>query len=174
MRLFLVLTILAITAACTVRTPSGTAVLGPNPAMAGGTFTSPGGVTLAAEVIEIAGQTGVCGVWSESDNQSVLTKNRAQRVLDPAAVILGNEALLTGLQFLRQVPPRRGDSYGGVEADCVVLKRPWSAVDATKRTRITVPRFVLYQDVDDLSGGLRVIFRPSGPSAHPDDPKPWQ
>ncbi|QYX56213.1 hypothetical protein K1T73_14285 [Roseovarius sp. SCSIO 43702] len=170
MRRLSLLLCLAVVAGCTVRTPVASMRLGPDPAVAGGTFTSPGGVSVAAEVKEIGGKTGICGVWAESENQSVLTKNRAQRVLDPAAVILGNEALLTGLQFLRKVPPAR--DYGGMEADCVVIERPWRAADAGKRVRINMPPVIIYQDID-LSGGITVRFRPGGPSAHPDDPKPW-
>lgn len=165
-----VLLSLLLVAGCTVRTPVTPMRLSSDPAVAGGIFTSPGGVSLAADVMEIRGKTGICGVWSESENQSALTRNRAQRVLDPAAVVLGNEALLTGLQFLRKVPPAL--DYGGMEADCVVIERPWRAGDAQKQVRINMPPVIIYRDIDP-SGGITVWFRPSGPSAHPDDPKPW-
>ncbi|MEI4196835.1 hypothetical protein [Roseovarius sp. E0-M6] len=170
MKRFSLLLGLVVLAACTVRTPVMSMRLGPDPVVAGGTFSSPGGVSLAAEVMEINGKTGICGVWAESENQSVLTKNRSQRVLDPASVILGNEALLTGLQFLRKVPPAR--DYGGMEANCVVVERPWRAADARKPVQLVVPPQIIYRDID-LSGGITVRFRPGGPSAHPDDPKPW-
>ena len=91
-------------------------------------------------------------------------------MLHPAAVILGREALVTGLQFMRETPPRR--DYAGVESNCVVLDRPWRAADAARQPRILIPLQVVYADVD-ITGGIRVLFRPSGPSAHPDDPKPW-
>ena len=157
--------------ACTVRTPVGVAMLSDNPAVAGGTFTSPGGISVAVDVVEISGKTGVCGVWAESEKQSVLTKGRAKMVLGPAAVLLGNDVLLQGLDFLRQVPPAR--SYAGTEANCVVTERPWTEGDATRSVKIIIPRQVVYSDFDGL-GTMDVIFRPGGPSAHPDDPKPWQ
>lgn len=170
MRKTFALTLVVLLAACTVRTPAGVAILGPNPAVAGGTFSSPGGISVAAEVREIGGKTGVCGVWSDSENQSVLTRGISHRVLDPASVILGREAIVTGLQFLRKVPARR--DYAGVEADCVVLERPWSAEDAARPVRINIPRQIVYEDFD-ITGAIQVVFRPGGPSAHPDDPKPW-
>lgn len=169
---FALLAALALLTACTARTPVASMRLGDSPALAGGTFSAPGSLSVAATVREIGGRTGICGVWSESDVVSALVKGRTRNALGPSAVMLGNEAVVSGLYFLRKVPARPAGDYGGIEADCVVTDRVWTASDATKPVRIHMPRQVVYQDIDE-QGIFEVVFRPGGPSAHADDPKPW-
>ena len=156
---------------CTTYTPAGTAVLSMKPMLAGGTYTSPGGLSFAADIREIDGKTGVCGVWAESDRQSVLTKGRAINVLGRGAIVLDGQAIVSGLAFLRKVAPAR--SYGGLDANCVVTDRPWSPADASLPSQIVVPRQIVYNDSDGEYGAI-IYYRPGVPSAHPDDPKPWQ
>ena len=169
---FALLAALALLTACTARTPVASMRLGESPAMAGGTFSAPGAVSVAVDVREINGRTGICGVWSESDTVSALVKGRSGTVLGPSAVMLGQEAVVSGLFFLRKVPARPAASYGGIEADCVITDRAWRAADAAKPVRVHMPRQVVYQDIDE-QGIFQVVFRPGGPSAHADDPKPW-
>lgn len=158
-------------AGCAVVAPAGTATLGPEPATAGGTFNSAGGISVALEAVNLNGKTGVCGVWAESDNQSVLTKGRAGLVVDSGVVVFDGAALVHGLRFLRKVEP--APSYAGQTGNCIVTERPWGAQDAGRKSQIVIPRQVVYRDIDDGQGGFDVVFRPGGPSAHPSDPKPW-
>ncbi len=159
--------------ACTTNTPAGTATLGPDPVVGGGTYSSPGGLSVALDVQNIGGKTGVCGVWAQSDSQSVMTRGKARQVIGSGAVVLNGQTLVHGLTFLREVAPAK--SYSGQTGNCVVSERVWSAQDAAHRAQIIIPRQVVYKDIDEEfgGGGIVVTFRPGGPSAHPSDPKPW-
>lgn len=160
--------------ACTVMQPAGSVILGENLTLGGGTYTSPGGLTLAVEMREIQGKTGVCGVWAESEKQSVMTRLVAPQVLASAGVAMGGEAVAHGLGFLAKVAPAR--SYAGQRGNCAVTDRPWSAADAGKPVQIVIPRQIVVNDLDSDGtgdGGILIWFRPGGPSAHPDDVMPW-
>ncbi|MBZ8118816.1 hypothetical protein KUD11_09160 [Roseovarius sp. LXJ103] len=157
--------------ACAVAAPQGTRTLGSDLAVGGGTYNSPGGLSVAAEVQNIGGKIGVCGVWAQSESQSVLTKFSAKNVLAKGVVLLNNEVILRGLDRLAEVPP--APSYVGQMGNCFVTEAPWTGGG---EARISIPRQVVGRDGDlDLSeeGGFVVVFRPGGPSAHPSDPKPW-
>ncbi|QIE47187.1 hypothetical protein G5B38_17580 [Pseudohalocynthiibacter aestuariivivens] len=161
-------------AACATTTPAGTATLGSDPVMGGGTYSSPGGLSVAIDVQNIGGKTGVCGVWAQSKSQSVMTRGKAGQVIGSGAVVLNGEALVNGLTFLREVDP--ATSYTGQTGHCVVSERPWSAADAGRRAQIIIPRQIVFNDLDGGVGGASgtvIYFRPGGPSAHPSDPKPW-
>ncbi|MCZ4353814.1 hypothetical protein O4H61_14955 [Roseovarius aestuarii] len=160
--------------ACSSNMPAGTATLGPNPTLGGGTFTSPGGLTVALEARNIGGRTGVCGVWAESINQSVMTRNSAPKILDSGGVALGGDAVAQGLTFLAKVEP--ATDYAGLQANCITTERPWRAGDETRELKITIPRQIVFNDLDGgfgESGGILIWFRPGGPGAHPSDKKPW-
>ncbi|PVA11210.1 hypothetical protein DC366_05495 [Pelagivirga sediminicola] len=161
-------------AACSSNMPAGTAVLGDNPALGGGTFTSPGGLTVAVDARNIGGRTGICGVWAESINQSVMTRNSGPRILASGGVVLGGEAVAQGLGFLRNVDP--ATSYAGLEANCITTERAWRAGDEARELRIILPRQIVENQLDGdfgESGGILIWFRPGGPGAHPSDKKPW-
>ncbi|HEY9038275.1 MAG TPA: hypothetical protein VIN05_04940 [Roseovarius sp.] len=160
-------------AACSPNVSAGRATLGSDPALGGGTFTSPGGITVAVDARNIGGRTGICGVWAESVNQSVMTRNSGPKILDSGGVTLGGEAVAQGLGFLRKVEP--ATSYAGLEANCITTDRTWRAGDEARTLKIHLPRQIVRNELDgDLDGGGIIIwFRPGGPSAHPDDRKPW-
>ncbi|MFX0545086.1 hypothetical protein ACEWPL_006020 [Roseovarius sp. S1116L3] len=161
-------------AACSPNMPAGQATLGAQPALGGGTFTSPGGLTVAVDARNIGGLTGVCGVWAESINQSVMTRNTAPKILDSGGVTLGGEAVAQGLGFLREVEP--AESYAGMDANCITTERRWRAGDESRPLKVHIPRQIVYNDLDGgfgESGGILIWFRPGGPGAHPSDPKPW-
>jgi hypothetical protein len=161
-------------AACSPNMPAGTATLGPNPTLGGGTFTSPGGITVAVDVRNIGGRTGVCGVWAESVNQSVMTRNSGPMILDSGGVALDGEGVAQGLTFLAKVAP--ATDYSGLQANCVTTERPWRAGDEARDVKIVLPRQVVFNDKDadfGSSGGMLIWFRPGGPGAHPSDKKPW-
>jgi len=160
--------------ACSINVPAGNAVLGGAPTLGGGTFTSPGGLTIAVDARNINGRTGICGVWAESVNQSVMTRNAAPKILDSGGVTLAGEAVAQGLGFLREVDPVQ--SYAGLQANCITTDRPWRAGDEARPLGIHIPRQIVVNDLDGgfgESGGIIIWFRPGGPSAHPTDRKPW-
>ena len=160
-------------AACSPNVPAGRAALGPDPALGGGTFTSPGGITVAVDARNIGGRTGICGVWAESANQSVMTRNSGPRILDGGGVTLGGAAVAQGLGFLRKVDP--ATSYAGLEANCITTDRAWRQGDDARDLRVILPRQIIRNEMDGdfEEGGFVIWFRPGGPSAHPSDKKPW-
>lgn len=157
-------------AACSPNVPAGQATLGQNPTLGGGTFTSPGGISVAVDARNIGGRTGICGVWAESINQSVMTRNTAPRVLDGGGVAMEGEGVAQGLGFLRKVEP--AESYAGMQANCITTDRPWRAGDEARPLKVVLPRMVVSDELDD-DGGMLIWFRPGGPGAHPTDKKPW-
>jgi len=161
-------------AACTQNVPAGQAMLGPSPAMGGGTFTSPGGISVAVDARNIGGRTGICGVWAESINQSVMTRRSAPKILDSGGVSMAGQGVAQGLGFLRQVDPAA--TYAGMEANCITTDRPWRAGDEARPLKVHFPRQVVFNNLDGgfgESGGILIWFRPGGPGAHPSDRKPW-
>lgn len=157
------LSLLAVTACAQYSGPKFTARLGSAPALSGGTYTSGGGITVAADVRERDGRTLVCGVWAQSRNQSILTKGAARDVVSSGGIFLGREQVARGLSFLPEVSPQ--DDYSGAAAVCQMTDRPWQAGDEARDVTIRIPRQEVYRDGDGVSGGAIVIFVPSGPGA---------
>ncbi|WP_306152876.1 hypothetical protein [Roseovarius sp. MMSF_3281] len=149
-------------AACTTVQPAGTTTLGANPALDGGSFSSGGGLTVAAELRESAGRVAVCGVWAQSERQSVLTKFKAARVVDTGSVAVNGETLVHGLGFMPEVAPMA--DYAGAQAACVRTEQAWSANMAQARVDINIARQVVERDVSQ-SGVMEVVFKPTGPGA---------
>ena len=147
--------------ACTATVPAGVTRLAGDVSLSGGKYTSGGGLTLATEVREQAGQTLVCGAWAQSKQQSILTKGQAHKVLDGGTIYLGDEAVARGLSFLAEVPPSQ--DYAGQEANCVLTERLWQTGDEAKTVQARFPRLLVYIDAD--SGGVSVYFIPGEPSA---------
>ncbi|WP_281968468.1 hypothetical protein [Roseovarius nanhaiticus] len=166
--------LVALGACASPNMPAGQATLGQSPTVGGGTFTSPGGLTVAADARNIGGLTGICGVWAESINQSVMTRNSAPKILDSAGITLGGEGVARGLKFMREVEPAK--SYAGMQANCITTERRWRPGDEARALEIHIPRQIVYNDLDGgfgESGGILIWFRPGGPGAHPSDKKPW-
>lgn len=154
--------------ACTATMPTATAKLGPSPALGGGTYSSGGGITVAADVQDYEGRTLVCGVWAQSRQQSILTKLVEPRLLGSGAVFLDRETLVRGILFMREVSPSA--DYSGMNANCVVTDRPWRPADEAKQVTVRIPRQVVADESDGLGifGGPVVVFRPTGPGAGTD------
>jgi len=151
---------------------AGAGSLGPNPTVAGGTYTSPGGMSAALVVRKIQGKTAVCGVWAKSKSQSVMTRGAEKKILRSGAVVLNGKTLLRNLSFLREVAP--ATSYANMEGHCRLTNQVWKQGNDKGTVQIVLPRQIVYRDLgDEMSGGIIIRFRPTGPSAHPDDPKPW-
>lgn len=117
---------------------------------------------MAADLRAYDGGTLVCGVWAVNPSQSVLTLGKERRVLESGSIFLGRERLVQGLLFMNEVQPAA--SYGGADAGCVKLDRPWGPGDANQRPVIRIPRQVVANEVDE-DGGPIVEFIQAGPGA---------
>ena len=147
-------------AGCVAVSPAEKMRLGDNPLITGGSYESGGGLTLAFDVRAVDGGTLICGVWAESERQSVLTRNAARQVLDSGAVVQGNVTLINGLAFMREIPPQ--DSYAGQPANCVMSSQALRGGPV----RVSLPRQEVFRDEGDGSGGAAILFRQDGPAAH--------
>ena len=155
----------AVLAACTPAQQSALMQLGPNPTLDGGSYSTGGGLTVAAQIVQISGMTGLCGVWSESKRQAVFTKGAAGRVMHSGSAYLDGEVLHRDLAFMRKVAPMT--SYAGQSAKCIQTQRPWSASDAGKQLSLRIPRQEVHREHEDGGGASIVaIFRQTGPGAH--------
>lgn len=146
--------------ACSVSTePQTVARLGNDPVLSGGSYDSGGGLTVAVDLQENQGRTMVCGVWAQSDQQSILTKGKAKGVLDTGSVAIGRDTVVRGLRFMKEVPPLA--DYGHQQAGCLMIDRAWQP---GLRADVRLPRQVVHVEIDEM-GGFTVSFVPSGPSA---------
>jgi hypothetical protein len=152
---------LALTACSTVKDVSITR-LSASPVVDGGTYSSGGGITVAVDVIETEGLATVCGVWSQSAAQSVLTADAEKRVLGSGSVYLGETAVVRGMKFMREVEPL--NSYANVPANCVQTWYAWYSTDADKPVSIRLPKQTLYS-YEDEDGEVIVQFEQTGPGA---------
>lgn len=151
-------------AACTPAEQARLATLSMTPVLDGGTYSTGGGITVAAELREIEGMTGLCGAWAESEKQSVLSKGYAGRVMGTGSAYVNGKILHRGLGFMRKSPASA--SYGGLESNCVVTDRPWQPGDESAALNIRIPRQVVHREINDGDGtSISVIFRQTGPGA---------
>lgn len=148
---------------CAAVAPSIEARLGEMPVVSGGTYTSGGGLSVAADLRPLDGGTLVCGVWAVNPSQSVLTIGKERRVMASGSVFLGREWLVQGLLFMTKVDPAA--SYAGAEAGCVRLERPWQPEDASREPVIRIPRQILVNETGDGDTGPVVEFIQTGPGA---------
>ncbi|WP_135502009.1 hypothetical protein [Roseovarius aestuariivivens] len=140
-----------------------TARLGDDPMLSGGRYTSGGGLSVAVSVREAQGRTLVCGVWAESEQQSILTKNVASRVIATGSIYLGNERVAQDLLFMRKVAPQ--PAYGGMESGCILSVRAWGPGDAQKPVSVQIPRQIVANEAEGNDAGPIVYFIQSGPAA---------
>ena len=152
---------LALALTCSAAAAGSTVKLGPSPVLGGGEYSTGGGVTVAVELRNWAGKTGLCGVWAESERLTAYVRHKGNVVLRKGSIALGNEVLTHNLNFLEQVAPSQ--SYAGAPAGCVRLSRDWRAGDANRRLMVRIPRQELHFDRNGTKGGgLRVTFRDKG------------
>ena len=142
-------------------TSSGAARLGQNPALSGGSYTSGGGITIATELRQINGMTGICGAWSQSESQQLYTKGSATGVLESAVVYVKGQKLKRNLIFMREIALT--PNYSGAEANCITTKRPWQPGDEALRPEVRIPQQVVY--IKRGGAAVKVLFNPTGPGA---------
>lgn len=159
---FLSLMCATMVASCAPTGQKAVARLSDTPIVSGGKYTSGGGISVAADIRESNGSTLVCGVWAESRSQSVLTKNKAGRVVSKGSIFLGNERVVQNFLFMNKVEPSA--SYAGQEAGCLLLDRPWTAADAQRTPLIRIPRQLVYSDGggDFVGGSFLIYFNDTG------------
>ncbi|MEQ8897901.1 MAG: hypothetical protein RID23_12490 [Roseovarius sp.] len=161
MRPLRLISTLAILIAGTAAIAGTPAKLGPAPVLGGGEYSTGGGVTVAIELRNWAGKTGLCGIWAESERLTAYVRHKGNVVLAKGSIALGNEVLTYNLNFLQQVAPSQ--SYAGAPAGCVRLNRDWRASDANRRLEVRIPRQELHFGRSGTrGGGLRVTFRDTG------------
>ncbi|QGX98800.1 hypothetical protein EI983_11170 [Roseovarius faecimaris] len=135
-----------------------------NPTLDGGTYSTGGGIDIAAELREVDGMTGLCGVWAESERQAIFSKGKSGNVVRTGSAYVDGAVLHRDLGFMRKVAPNA--PYTGQEASCIRTARPWSPQDQGKPVQIRIPRQVVHrEDEEGDSTGLQVIFRQTGPGA---------
>lgn len=135
--------------------------LGSDPVLGGGEYSTGGGITVAVELREMQGHTGLCGAWAQSERLTAYLRGAAREVLAKGSIALGGEVLTYNFSFLRQIAPR--DSYAGAPAGCVRLARAWQTGDAAKTLDIRIPRRSLrFGNPGPKSGGFQVTFRDTG------------
>ena len=150
-------------AACSTPEADFVARLGTTPTLDGGTYSTGGGLTVAADVREKDGNTLVCGAWAQSRQQSVLSQRGDRRVLPTGVVYLGDERVMQNFLFMREVSPSA--NYSGEEANCRLIDRPWQVADASRELSIRIPRQVIDADYDEYGGQPIVYFYQTGPGA---------
>ncbi|MFK7938099.1 MAG: hypothetical protein AB8B82_01875 [Roseovarius sp.] len=147
--------------ACTPVTQTTGMALGPSPVLDGGVYSTGGGITVAAELMNIGGMMGLCGVWAESKRQAVLSKGKARNVLHTGSAYVNGTILHRDLGFMTKVDPT--GSYGGQQAACVQTQTPYQAGQTLK---LRIPKQVVHREIDDADGvGIAVVFRQTGPGA---------
>jgi len=102
--------------------PAGGATITREYGVAGGTFSSGGGLYLAVALREIDGKIGVCGGWAH-DIQSVLSYRYNEHVLDSGSVSAGGRVLVQDLTFMARHPV--GARLLGRQAACVRTAQAW-------------------------------------------------
>lgn len=122
-----------------------------------------GGITVAASIQERDSRTLVCGVWAQSREQSILTKNKASHVVARGAIFVDGRAVVRDLSFMREVPPTA--DYAGAPANCHLTERAWQPGDESKPVSIRIPRQVVEIESGGFIGGFAVVFKQDGPGA---------
>lgn len=129
--------------------------LGPDPVLAGGYYSTGGGLSIAVELRPMNGRTGICGAWAESASLAGHLAGKSRELLGSGAVYVGGTKVRHGLGFLKQVAP--APSYAGAPANCVITSRPWRPGDAGKHPEVRIPRKTVVMNRG--AAGIEIRFR---------------
>ncbi|MEM7743484.1 MAG: hypothetical protein AAF409_07215 [Pseudomonadota bacterium] len=125
-------------AACDTRPVTvGGDLIGPQYAVGGGEWSSGGGITAVAHVVDRAGRAAVCGAWM-TDRQSALSSQYNEDVMQAAAVFADGTRLVSNLSFMRRLQWRQ--DLTGQSANCVETGFPYSADLAAQPLALRFPR----------------------------------
>ena len=127
--------------------------------LAHGSFSSGGGLTIAAELRRAGDRTALCGAWSESSSQSSYTTDEARRIVRLASVYVEGRRIAQDLGFMPRIPPRL--DFAGAAARCRLTDLPWRA---DRIPEVFMPR----QQISRANGGGSdpdITFRQTGAGA---------
>lgn len=128
--------------------------------LAHGTFSSGGGLTIAAEFRRTTdGGTALCGAWSESERQASYTEGQARRIVQLASVYMQGRRVAQDLGALPQIAPRL--DYAGAPAGCILTDLQWRA---GRVPEMFLPRQQIAH-ADEGDGGPNIVFHQTGPGA---------
>jgi len=141
--------------ACTQHAEVDSDRLGPGYVTGGGEWSSGGGITVAVRALERDGVTVICGAWT-TDQQSALSANLNESVMDAGSIDLGGKQVVQNLGFMPRHP--YGRDLTGASSRCVASKLSWQPEFAAAEPVIRLPRISF-----SLSRLKRksVTFRPS-------------
>lgn len=126
-----------------LRRQSGLVRLSPAATVAGGRYTSGGGVRVAIEMAETGGRAHLCGAWSDLPGQVPQTEGAGRALLGTARITLGGRTLDVDAGGLRRVRPR--DSYAGAHANCLDTGIAWRPALARQPLRLHLPAQVVHR-----------------------------
>ncbi len=132
--------------------------LSPGATVAGGRYSSGGGLRVAAEIVPVNGRAHLCGVWSELPGQVPQTEAVGRALLREAHATLGGRRLAVDPGDLRRVRAR--DDYTGAHANCLDTGLGWQPVLARERLRLHLPARVVYRSTTP-EGAQVIRFAPS-------------
>jgi len=124
-----------------------------------GSYSSGGGLTIAAELRPKDGRTALCGTWAQSERQSSYTSGAARNIVQLASVYVEGQRIYQDLGFMPQTAPRL--DYAGAPARCVLTDLPWRA---GRVPEVFLPR----QQISHSTGGgsdRNITFRQTGAGA---------
>ncbi|SFO05930.1 hypothetical protein SAMN04487859_11499 [Roseovarius lutimaris] len=124
-----------------------------------GSYSSGGGLTIAAELRPKDGRTALCGTWAQSERQSSYTSGTARNIVQLASVYVKGQRIYQDLGFMPQTAPRL--DYAGAPARCVLTDLPWRA---GRVPEVFLPR----QQISHSAGGgsdRNITFRQTGAGA---------
>ncbi len=127
--------------------------------LAHGSYSSGGGITIAAELRPKDGRTALCGTWAQSTSQSSYTSGTARNIVKLASVYVEGQRIYQDLGFMPQTAPRL--DYAGAPARCVLTDLPWRAGHIPE---VFLPR----QQISHSAGGgssPKISFRQTGTGA---------
>ena len=152
----------AVLGACTTAgTPAESVTVDESFTVAGGKFSTGGGINVAVDVREIGGKVGVCGAWTTTP-QSVRSQPYNRDVLSAASVRADGVRLVQNLTFMARAP--EGSRLSGRRAPCVVTDTAWQGAPGS--VTVSIPRRIF--DHDDSGEGeatAAVRFRQTEPAA---------
>lgn len=131
--------------------------LGNSPTLAGGYYSTGGGLSIALDMRPHNGRTAFCGAWAESASLVGHLAGKSRALLATGSIYVDGVRVHHGLGFMARVAP--APSYAGAPARCVVTSRPWRAGDAARRPQVRIPSRLVVMDRNAGGGGLEIRFR---------------
>ncbi|MEM9044458.1 MAG: hypothetical protein AAGC81_07165 [Pseudomonadota bacterium] len=122
--------------ACTSHAPTKGAKLDQSYLTVGGHWNDGAIVTVMAQAVNRQGRLAICGAWTARE-QSVLTNNLHDRIVQAGVVFVDGKRVIDNLQFMQELS--FAEDLRGKAANCVVTDRNWRPGDAEK-LKIRLPR----------------------------------